>query len=79
MANLSVQSLDDIHAPSAAIELNVAIPKCEYGVVVAHSHTLPGMELGAYLSDDDVTGAHPLPAKAFHTASLTVRVAAVTG
>jgi len=79
MADLSVQGLDDVNAPSAAIELNVAIAECKNGVIVAHSDPASGMELGAELSDDDVPGAHPLPAKAFHATSLTVRVATVTG
>jgi len=79
MPSPSVQRFDNVHAPSAAIELNVAILECEYGVVVAHSDPAPGMELGAELPDDDVPGAHPLPAKSFHAPPLTVRIAAVTG
>src|SRR5690606_11282400 len=73
--------LDDAdHATVAlAAELDGARGEREQGVVVAATHAVAGVDLGAALADEDLAGADDLAAEALHAEALGVGVTAVLG
>jgi len=66
---------------SAAVrsELNPAGCEGEQGVVLAASHVVAGVEVGAALANDDLAGVDFLAAETLHAQALGIGVAAVTG
>jgi len=59
------------------VEVYVTINQGEEGVIFALADASTGMKLGAYLSDENISGANPLSTKTFYAASLSIAVAAV--
>src|SRR5215212_11532564 len=51
----------------------------EQRVVAATPHTVPGMEVGATLADDDLAGIDQLAAETLDAEPLRVRITAVSG
>ena len=60
-----------------ALKLDNALDQGKQGVVPAASHVVAGMNLGAALTIDDVTGFYNLAAELFTAESLTIRIPAV--
>jgi len=65
---------DDIDPPSAAIKLDLAVHKGEYGEIVADSGAPTGMEPSADLSNENVPRPNRFTAKLFDSPSLTVGI-----
>jgi hypothetical protein len=59
-------------------ELDAAIYLCIQGVVSPDTDVIAGMNLGATLADDDISGRHKLTAKPLDAKPLGIRVAPVT-
>ena len=70
---------DDVDRLAATLgaELDSTGLECEQGVVATASDVHTGVELGAALADQDLTGAHPLPAETLHTETLGVGITTV--
>lgn len=75
-SGLRSHNVDDLAAAVRA-ELNVAGSSGEQGVVVATADVVAGVEVGAALADDDLTGADELAAEALDAQTLSVGVTAV--
>lgn len=70
--------VDDL-AAATRTELNVAGGGGEQGVVITATHVIAGVEVGAALADDDLTGVDELTTETLHTEALRVGVTAVAG
>lgn len=68
-----------VDAPSALVELHVAISQREQRPVAPHADIAAGVKLGAALANNNITGDHCLPAKFLHTQPFTCAVATVAG
>jgi len=79
--NLEVRSglRQDVHqtTPATVAELHLALREGEQGVVLADSHVVTRVELGAALTNDDGTRLHECPVESLHAQSLGVRVATI--
>ena len=62
---------DDVYSSSTAVELYISVDQREEGIVVALSDAFSGVEFGANLSNQDISGSNLLAAKLFNTAALT--------
>ena len=67
----------DVHATTFAVEEYATINKGEDGVVAAHAHVLAGVELGATLTNDDVTGDYGLTTELLNAEALAAGIATV--
>ena len=75
--NRSVVGGEYVDSSAFAVEFYFAIDECEEGVVFALADTFAGVEAGAQLSDEDVSGDDLLAAEAFDAAALAIGIAAV--
>ena len=60
-------------------ELDLALGQSEQGVVLATTHVLTGVDVGAALTDENLAGLHELTVETLGAETLTAGVAAVTG
>lgn len=81
LSNCGLRVSDDADDPAAALhaELDGAVRSGEQGVVAAAANVVAGVELGATLTNEDLTCADDLTAVTLHAEALGVGVAAVTG
>ena len=68
----------NVDAAAFAVEEHAAVDEGENRVVTAHTDTLTGVELGAALADDDVTGDDGLAAELLNAETLAAGIAPVT-
>ena len=67
----------NVDAAAFAIEEHAAVNQGENRVVTAHAYALAGVELGAALADDDVTGDDGLAAELLDAETLAAGIAPV--
>lgn len=60
-------------------ELDLALGQSEQGVILATTHVLTGVDVGAALTDENLAGLHELTVETLGAEALTAGVAAVTG
>jgi hypothetical protein len=74
---------DDAYVTTAErtfdFELHNAFDFSEEGVVLADANAIAGVELGAALTHDDITGLDDLAAEHFHAKAFTFGIATVAG
>ena len=68
----------NVDAAAFAIEEHATINQGENRVIATHAHALTGVELGATLANDDVTGDDGLTTKLLHAEALAAGIATVT-
>ena len=61
------------------LKLDAAVHLGEQGVIAADAHVDAGMDMGAALADQNVSGQHKLTVSPLHAQPLRLRVAAIPG
>ncbi len=67
------------HVNLAALEFDLAVDQCEYGVIATDADVETGVELRSALADDDAAGGYELTTIGFNAAILRIAVATVAG
>ena len=69
---------DDIDTAAFTVKHDLAVDQCEQCVIFALANTFSSVELGANLTNKDVTSADGFATKLLDSTSLSVRIATVS-